>query len=50
MGHQIVGSVEAMGDAAHRFAEGDRVAVAWIDGTDCEIALRLLTYFGRPFE
>lgn len=29
-GHQVVGTVEARGDAAHRFAEGDRVGVAWL--------------------
>jgi alcohol dehydrogenase, propanol-preferring len=33
-GHEIVGSVEALGDGAARFAVGDRVGVAWLGRTD----------------
>jgi len=31
-GHQVVGTVAATGDGAHRFSVGDRVGVAWIHG------------------
>ncbi len=30
LGHQIVGRVEATGDGANKFSEGDRLGVAWI--------------------
>jgi propanol-preferring alcohol dehydrogenase len=30
LGHQVVGTVEARGDGAHRFEPGARVGVAWI--------------------
>lgn len=33
-GHEVVGVVDALGDAASRFAVGDRVGVAWLGGTD----------------
>ena len=33
-GHEIVGVVAATGEAAHRFAVGDRVGVPWLAGTD----------------
>jgi alcohol dehydrogenase, propanol-preferring len=33
-GHEVVGVVDALGDAANRFAVGDRVGVAWLGGTD----------------
>jgi propanol-preferring alcohol dehydrogenase len=33
-GHEIVGVVDALGTAAHRFALGDRIGVAWLGGTD----------------
>ena len=33
-GHQVVGTVEAVGRGALRFAIGDRVGVAWLGGTD----------------
>src|SRR5262245_30254244 len=33
-GHQIVGTVEAMGDGATRFQQGDRVGVPWLGWTD----------------
>jgi propanol-preferring alcohol dehydrogenase len=32
-GHQVVGRVEAMGSAAHRFRAGDRVGIAWLRRT-----------------
>ncbi|WP_332879041.1 zinc-dependent alcohol dehydrogenase family protein [Massilia sp. S19_KUP03_FR1] len=32
-GHEIVGKVVAMGDAAHRFRTGQRVGVPWLAGT-----------------
>ncbi|MGH3359859.1 MAG: alcohol dehydrogenase catalytic domain-containing protein, partial [Nocardioidaceae bacterium] len=32
-GHQVVGEVVACGDAADRFAVGDRVGIAWLRGT-----------------
>ena len=32
-GHQIVGTVEGMGDGASRFAAGDRVGVPWLGWT-----------------
>jgi propanol-preferring alcohol dehydrogenase len=37
-GHQIVGTVEALGEGARRFKLGDRVGVAWLHKTDqsCE--------------
>ena len=33
-GHQIVGTVEAVGEGAGRFAVGDRVGVPWLGWTD----------------
>jgi propanol-preferring alcohol dehydrogenase len=33
-GHQIVGSVDALGPGAHAFKEGDRVGVPWLHWTD----------------
>jgi len=33
-GHQVVGLVEQVGNAAHRFAKGTRVGVAWLHKTD----------------
>ncbi len=33
-GHQVVGIVEKQGEGAHRFANGDRVGVAWLHHTD----------------
>ncbi|MFL5892401.1 MAG: zinc-dependent alcohol dehydrogenase family protein [Solirubrobacterales bacterium] len=33
-GHQIVGTVEAVGEVAERFAIGDRVGVPWLGWTD----------------
>lgn len=33
-GHQIVGSVEGLGEGAERFAVGDRVGVPWLGFTD----------------
>ena len=33
-GHQIVGSVEAVGEGVDGFAPGDRVGVPWLGGTD----------------
>jgi propanol-preferring alcohol dehydrogenase len=33
-GHEVVGRVAGCGPNAHRFAEGDRVGVAWLGGTD----------------
>jgi alcohol dehydrogenase, propanol-preferring len=35
-GHQIVGTVEAMGEGAARFARGQRVGVPWLGWTDGE--------------
>ena len=32
-GHEIVGTVDAVGSAAGRFAVGDRIGVAWLRGT-----------------
>ena len=32
-GHEIVGTVDAVGTAAGRFAVGDRIGVAWLRGT-----------------
>jgi propanol-preferring alcohol dehydrogenase len=32
-GHEIVGTVDALGDGAHRFAIGDRVGIAWLRHT-----------------
>jgi alcohol dehydrogenase, propanol-preferring len=34
LGHEIVGVVEAMGPAAHRYRIGDRVGVPWLGWTD----------------
>jgi propanol-preferring alcohol dehydrogenase len=33
-GHEIVGTVDAVGISADRFGVGDRVGVAWLGGTD----------------
>lgn len=33
-GHEVVGTVDALGPGADRFALGDRVGVAWLGGTD----------------
>jgi propanol-preferring alcohol dehydrogenase len=33
-GHEVVGTVDALGQGAHRFAVGDRVGVPWLAGTD----------------
>jgi alcohol dehydrogenase, propanol-preferring len=33
-GHEVVGIVDALGDAASRFVVGERVGVAWLGGTD----------------
>ncbi len=33
-GHQVVGSVELLGDGCTRFATGDRVGIAWLRSTD----------------
>lgn len=33
-GHEVVGTVDALGPGAQRFAAGDRVGVAWLGGTD----------------
>ncbi len=37
-GHQIVGTIEKLGEGAHRFAPGARVGVPWLHSTDltCE--------------
>jgi len=35
-GHQIVGTVEAAGDGAERFAAGQRIGVPWLGWTDGE--------------
>ena len=37
-GHQIVGTVEKLGDSAHRFARGARVGIPWLHSADliCE--------------
>jgi propanol-preferring alcohol dehydrogenase len=35
-GHQIVGTVEGLGEGAERFAMGDRVGVPWLGWTDGE--------------
>ena len=32
-GHQVVGTVEALGRGAHRFRPGDRVGIAWLRST-----------------
>jgi propanol-preferring alcohol dehydrogenase len=32
-GHEVVGTVDAVGDGATRFAVGDRIGVAWLRGT-----------------
>jgi len=41
-GHQIVGSVDALGPGAHAFKEGDRVGIPWLHWTDgvCEYCRR----------
>jgi propanol-preferring alcohol dehydrogenase len=36
LGHQIVGTVLAVGDGAERFAVGDRIGVPWLGWTDGE--------------
>ena len=33
-GHQVVGTIEAMGEGARRFRMGDRVGIAWLHQTD----------------
>ena len=33
-GHEVVGTVDARGPGATRFAVGDRVGIAWLGGTD----------------
>jgi propanol-preferring alcohol dehydrogenase len=33
-GHEVVGRIDAVGEAADRFAVGDRVGVPWLAGTD----------------
>jgi len=33
-GHEVVGTIDALGPDAHRFAVGDRIGVAWLAGTD----------------
>src|SRR5947209_9412150 len=33
-GHQVVGTVEAIGDGVTRFQPGDRVGIAWLHSTD----------------
>jgi propanol-preferring alcohol dehydrogenase len=32
-GHQVVGTVEALGPGCHRFVRGDRVGIAWLRST-----------------
>ena len=32
-GHEVVGTVDAVGSAAHRFTPGDRIGIAWLRGT-----------------
>jgi alcohol dehydrogenase, propanol-preferring len=41
-GHQVVGTVSAVGDGCHRLAPGDRVGVAWLHRTcgRCPFCLR----------
>lgn len=41
-GHQIVGTVEALGEGAHKFHAGDRVGIAWLHSTDqsCQFCLQ----------
>jgi alcohol dehydrogenase, propanol-preferring len=34
LGHQIVGTVEGMGERVERFSVGDRVGVPWLGHTD----------------
>ncbi|HYT09158.1 MAG TPA: zinc-binding alcohol dehydrogenase family protein, partial [Mycobacteriales bacterium] len=33
-GHEVVGTVDALGPGAGRFAVGERIGVAWLGGTD----------------
>lgn len=33
-GHEVVGTVDALGDGVTRFALGDRVGIPWLGGTD----------------
>jgi len=41
-GHQVVGRIVSRGEGSHRFAEGDRVGVAWVGWTcgSCEFCRR----------
>ncbi len=41
-GHEVVGTVERLGDGATRFSVGDRVGIAWLRHTDgtCHFCLR----------
>jgi propanol-preferring alcohol dehydrogenase len=41
-GHEIVGTVDALGTGANRFAEGDRVGIAWLRHTcgTCRFCMR----------
>src|SRR5262245_42168721 len=37
LGHEIVGRIDALGTAATRFAEGERVGVGWIHSSSGEV-------------
>ncbi|MGZ4795547.1 MAG: zinc-binding alcohol dehydrogenase family protein, partial [Acidimicrobiia bacterium] len=41
-GHEVVGTVDELGEGAHRFAVGDRVGIAWLRWTcgRCRFCLR----------